>query len=300
MGIRSAISNRAKFLYDSRYRHMYNQRRVVGLKERDAAAERIVAQLPKHANLPQAVDTFERLNADGYVMLPDLVSSQQVSDMCGYFKDRLAFDPYRPHLGKFRAPDHAPTGTHVAHFDHLDIINCPHVLAIANNPIVLSAVADVLGAKPTISNMCSWWSLAHGEGAKEAELYHRDVDDYRFVKLFVYLTDVDDESGPHAFVRGTHNIDKMTGIRRLSEDEVAREFGRENMLSFSGAAGTAFLENTYGIHRGVPPKIKARLVFQVLYSLVEYIAGPKRPVAALMSEQNGVALDPYINRVYLR
>jgi len=31
-------------------------------------------------------------------------------------------------------------------------------------------------------------------------------------------------------------------------------FGRENMLSFSGPAGTAFLENTYGIHRGVPPK----------------------------------------------
>ncbi|MET4719995.1 phytanoyl-CoA dioxygenase family protein [Bradyrhizobium japonicum] len=300
MGIKSAISNRAKFLYDPRYRHMYLQRRVVGLKERNAAADRIVAQLPSYVNLPQASDTFERLSVDGYAMLPDLISPQQVSDIRQYFQACLAFDPYRPDLGKFNAPDGVPKGTHVAHFDHLDVVSCPHVLAVANNPIVLSAVADVLGAKPTISLMAAWWSVTHGERAQEAELYHRDVDDYRFVKLFVYLTDVDDESGPHAFVRGTHNIDKLTNIRRLSEEEVALEFGRENMLSFSGPAGTAFLENTYGIHRGVPPKTRTRLLFQVLYSLVEYVGGPKRPVAKFTPAQNGVALDRYVNRVYLR
>ncbi|MEY9255551.1 hypothetical protein ABH989_002967 [Bradyrhizobium ottawaense] len=300
MGIISGISNRAKALFDPRYRHMYAQRRVIGMPERNAAADRLAATLPNYQSRPEAADTFSRLDSDGYAMLPGLVSPQQVEEMRGYFETRLAFDGYRPEVGKFRAPDNAPRGTHVANFDHLDVVSAPHALAIANDPIVLSAVADSLGAKPTISYMTAWWSIAHGEAAKEAELYHRDVDDLRFIKLFVYLTDVDEGSGPHAFVRGTHKVDKLTEIRRLSEAEVAREFGADNMLSFTGSAGTAFIENTYGVHRGVPPTTRTRLLFQVLYSLAEYVGGPKRPVMDYQPEQNGVAIDSYINRVYLR
>lgn len=300
MSIISGLRNRAKVLFDPRYRHMYAQRRVVGMPQRSAAADRLASRLPRHSNLPEAAETFKRLDTDGYSMLPGLLSDEQVKEMRGYFETRLAFDGYRPEVGKFKAPQNAPKGTHVANFDHLDVVNAPHALAVANNPIVLSAVGDVLGAKPTISYMTAWWSIAHGEAAKEAELYHRDVDDLRFIKLFIYLTDVDEGSGPHAFVKGTHKVDKLTEIRRLSEEEVAREFGAGNMLSFTGPAGTAFIENTYGVHRGVPPKTRTRLLFQVLYSLTEYVGGPRRPVAPFVSEQDGVKLDRYVNRVYLK
>lgn len=300
MRILSAISNRAKVLTDPRYRHMYVQRRIVGMPERNAAADRVASRLPKHSSLPEAADTFNALDREGYAMLPGLLTEHQVSDMRTYFENCMAFDAYHPEFGEFKAPENAPKGTHVANFDHLNVVRAPHALAIANNPVVLSAVADVLGAKPTISYMTAWWSIAHGEAAKEAELFHRDVDDYRFIKLFIYLTDVDEGSGPHAFVRGSHKVNKLTDIRRLGEAEVESTFGKENMLSFTGPAGTAFIENTYGVHRGVPPKTRTRLLFQVLYSLTEYVGGPKQPVAPYVEQQNGVVIDPYINRVYLR
>jgi len=300
MGIISSINNRAKILYDPRYRHLFMQRRISGLPEREAAAEKFVAKLPRPEFASDAADTAQRLDHDGYAMLPGLLTSDQVQEMRDYFASRLAFDGYRPHLGKFKAPADAPSGTHVANFDHSDVLNAPHALAIANNPTVLSAVGKALGAKPTISYMTAWWSIAHGEAARHAELFHRDVDDLRFIKLFIYLTDVDDGSGPHVFVKGTHKVNKLTEIRRLSEEEVTTEFGSQNVMKFTGPAGTAFLENTYGVHRGVPPTKTTRLLFQVLYSLAEYVGGPKKPVGKYRPQQDGVTLDPYVNRVYLR
>ncbi|MCA6121820.1 phytanoyl-CoA dioxygenase family protein [Bradyrhizobium sp. WSM 1704] len=297
MGIISGLQNRVKTLTDPRYRHFYAQRRVTGMQERNAAADRLAATLPRPLQSEDASEVTQKLDQHGYVMLPPLTANQ-VGDMRAYFTGRMAYDSWLPDNPMFSAPDNAPPGTHVANFRHEDVIGAPHALAIANNPIILSAVGHILGAKPTISCMSAWWSIAHGEKAKEAELFHRDVDDYRFVKLFVYLTDVDETSGPHSFVEGTHKINKLTEVRRFSEDEIAREFAGKN-LSFTGAAGTMFLENTYGIHRGVPPKSRNRLLFQVLYSLAAYIGGPKKPVAPYVTSQDGVSIDRYVNRIYL-
>lgn len=299
MGVISGITNRAKTLIDPRYRHVYWQRRITDMSARDEAAEKYASKLPRPVVDPAAVEVFQHLDANGYAPLPNLLSQSQIEDIKGYFASKTAYDPYRPEVGRFKAPQDVPVGTHVAHFENTDIVKAPHFLSLANNPVILSAVGQVLGAKPTISYMAAWWSIAHGESAQHAELFHRDVDDLRFIKLFIYLTDVDEESGPHVFVRGTHKQNKLTEIRRLSEEEVAGAFGAENILLFTGPAGTCFLENTYGIHRGVPPTKRPRLLMQVLYSLAEYIAAPKRPVGQYIPAQNGVSIDPYVNRVYL-
>lgn len=300
MGIVSAISNRAKILTDARYRHVYMQRSITGIPAREAAANKYTAKLPAYDVNPAAEETFKNLNTDGYAPLPNIISQEQISDLKEYFSKKLAYNPYRPEAKKFKAPENVPEGTHVAHFSNEDVVNAPHFLSIANNPAVISAVGQTLGAKPTISSMATWWSIAHGEAAQHAELFHRDVDDLRFIKMFIYLTDVDENSGPHVFVRGSQRVNKLTELRRLTDEEVAATFGAENILRFTGPAGTAFLENTYGIHRGVPPTKRPRLLMQVLYSLAEYIHGPKRPIAPYVATQNGVPLDPYVNRVYLK
>ena len=96
------------------------------------------------------------------------------------------------------------------------------------------------------------------------------------------LSDVDEDAGPHVYIRGSHVADKLTTIRRYDDAEVHAAFGRESEVRFTGDAGTCFLEKTYGFHRGYPPKTKPRLIFQVLYSLRETIYGPKRPTVAMI------------------
>lgn len=172
-------------------------------------------------------------------------------------------------------------------------------MRLANDPRVLDIVSRWLGGAPTLAAIRVWWSTPAGDGTPEhAELFHRDADDLRFVKLFVYLTDVGDDTGPHMFVVGSHRADKLAEIRRYSDEEVAAAFGTDAIRRFTGPAGTAFLEDTYGMHRGIPPVAGPRLIFQPLYAQRPLIYGPREPV--IDAADLPFVLDPYVNRVLVR
>jgi Phytanoyl-CoA dioxygenase (PhyH) len=298
----SAFVSHAKSMTDPRYRSFYWQRTYTDQQVREAKASEFARSRPQWTEpiSSAAAAKTATLNDTGYVMMDQLLSAGQIAELKAHLATRPLTDAYRKDDPSFVGPQSAPPGTFVAHYSAADVIRAPHTLRIANDPGVLSVVAGMLGAKPTISLMASWWSIPSGHGApQQAENFHRDVDDWRFVKLFVYLTDVDATAGPHKFVKGSHKINKLTEIRRFNDDEVAQTFGLDNQIEFQGAAGTCFLENTYGVHRGVPPATSTRLMFQVLYALQPTIYGPKAPLARLTDAGIPAGLDPYINQVYL-
>lgn len=280
---------------DDRYRRHFLQRRVKGNALRAAAAKRAARNLPPPSAYA-ANDLITALDQDGYVMTPNIVTPEQVEAMRAYFTGRPVRDNYRPDSPVFRPPfEKAPPGTHVAFYQHKEVASCPHALDLANSPILLNTVAISLGVKPIASYITAWWSLPARDGAQHAELFHRDVDDYDWVKFFLYLTDVDEDAGPHVYIAGSHRDERLTEVRRYTDMEVYDTFGRDREVRFTGPAGTAFLERTYGVHRGVPPITKPRLVFQVLYSMTPSIYGPRRPIIDLPMNY-----DPYVNQVYCR
>ena len=283
---------------DRRYRYYYGHRHVALHSDRERLAEAKLRSLPAFTGPGNAI--AEELGEHGIAMLQPQWSSHQLAEVVAYFAARPCADPYRPQLGQFIGPDAAPLQTHVGFFDNPTVVHAPHCLRLANDPDILAAVAAILGAKPTISYMAAWWSMPGRGEPEEAELFHRDVDDLRFVKLFVYLSDVTATSGPHMFVRGSHKSDVLSERIRYQDERVQAAFGREQILTLTGPAGTMFLENTFGLHRGVPPAQTPRLIFQVLYTLDEYIGGPQRPVRHVTNPFEGLTLDPYINRVYCR
>jgi hypothetical protein len=244
-------------------------------------------------------EVFSALDNIGYARTPGFGTPQMAREIRGFFANKTCSDPYYPELGRFNPPNDVPKGVHVAYFDAELVVPTPHIFEIVNNPVVLGAVARVLGATPTISYMAVWWSLPAGDGtAQQAENFHRDFDDWRFVKYIVYLTDVDEDSGPHIFIPGSHKQNKLLPIRRYTAAEIAGAFGQGNEKPFVGPAGTSFLENTYGFHRGLPAKSKPRLALAATYSLRVIPYGPRAPIAAI--GQNGIPadVDSYINRIY--
>lgn len=279
-------------ILNPRWWRFATQRRVVTMDARRARADRIAAHLPRAATTDVAGGAA--LDRDGFLMLPT-VDGQKIEALRSYLESQDAYDPYRPALGEFRAPGAAPTETHVANFRDDVLVNAPHALEFANDPAVLAAVGTMLGCKPTIALLSAWWSMPSANGAEHAELFHRDIDDYRFVKLFIYLTDVDEDSGPHGFMKGSQNVERhMIAGSRIPDADVMEAFGAENLMRFTGGPGTRFLENTYGVHRGFPPKSKPRLIFQVLYTQRPVIYSPKHPLAKARDE-----LDTFTNRLYL-
>jgi hypothetical protein len=302
--IRRALT-RISRLFDRRYAAFYGRRFVLHPSRRRIAAAWVAKRRPRTANFApsdSAITAVAELDRDGHHVLAPPLTPAQLDDITTHLMRHTCRDPYRPELGSFDPTTIAPQRTHVAFYSPEVVASCPHVFGVANAPHILEVVERYLGCKPTIGYVAAWWSLkGHAQG-EHAELFHRDVDDWRFLKLFVYLTDVDDEAGPHAFVSGSQSVAKLLRIGRYADDQVIEVFGPDAIRYFRGPRGTAFLEDTFGLHKGSPPKYRNRLVLQVVYSLGELPYGPRRPfdTAALPPSVLGYCLEePYVNRVYL-
>jgi hypothetical protein len=290
-------------LADSRWWGFYFQRRFMKPATRLWLASRVVrlrpAAVAAHA-LGEFSHSPDDLRNSGITMLGELLTPQACDELRHYFREREVHDPYRAGSPSFlpdsplRHPD-----AHIAHHMPEDVLRAPHLLALANDSRILAVVSDFLGCKPTIGYLAAWWSYHTPGGAQQAEFFHRDVDDWKFVKLFVYLTDVGADSGPHVYVRHSSGRDRLAEIRRFTDDEVRSAFGAENVLTITAAAGQGFLEDTFGIHKGRPVVKGTRLIFQAVYGISPLPYGPKAPVLS-RGDLGMPALDPWINRIYVK
>ncbi len=164
-----------------------------------------------------------------------------------------------------------------------DIANTKHC---NNNKAVLDLVADenflhvsneYLGSKPILDIVTLWWNrpipgnLSSDEKAilksASAQMYHHDLDRLKFLKFFVYLTDVDFETGPHVYVKGTHNISPsyITSDGRYSDDLIDTN-AAEDVIKICGEKGTIIAVDTRGLHKGLEVVKDERLLFQIEFT----------------------------------
>jgi hypothetical protein len=239
------------------------------------------------------------LRSSGIVNLGQLLTRTQCDELIAYFRTREVYDPYRSDR-RFR-PDSTERDPHSHIVHHLpeDVLRAPFLLSIANDPRIVAVVSRFLGCKPTIAYMAAWWSYPTPVGPQQAEFFHRDVDDWRFAKLFVYLTDVTAINGPHIYVKNSSQSHLLGQIGRFRDEDVRKNFGDANILEMCAPAGSAFLEDTYGIHKGQPVASGTRLMFQAVYGISMIPYGPKKPVAA-REDLPVRELDPWLNRVYVK
>lgn len=244
--------------------------------------------LIKEENKPVHVNN---LNKNGFTVMDLKLSAEKVAEIIDYSKKINCYDTYRSETTPVD-PYNPPAEAHVANYRREDLVKFKAIMDIANDPSVLQVVQDFLGATPTISNINMWWSFGGRKQAEHAQLYHRDLDDWKFCKLFVYLTDVSEKSGPHIYVKGTSQSPLFRKIRRYSDAEVEATFGKENVMRFVEPKGTAFIVDTYGFHKGLLPESDNRLLLQVQYSL--FPIGIEKYVSVKIDNNQ---YNKYINRL---
>lgn len=188
-----------------------------------------------------------------------------------------------------------PKNIQLGQYFREDLLKSEEILAIANDSRILNAVSKYLGVKPTISNVNCWWSFGDRESAKEAQFFHRDLDDFKFLKIFFYLTDVTSDSGPHIYVKGSHKINKLLELRRFKDEEIQNTFIPENILTLTSPKGSAFIEDTYGIHKGQLPLKGNRLLLQIQYSYLPLHVEKYVPKKSSIIKDKGY--DEYSNRL---
>lgn len=289
---------------DRRWWGFYLQRRFMNPSTRELLASHVARHSrPTIVHKPNSdtdIRSAEELKTTGITMLGELLTPTQCAELKEYFKQREVFDPYRKELPRFKPLDtkEKHPDAHVAHHVAKDIFQAPYLADLANDPRILAIVSRFLGCRPTLGYIATWWSYATEKGAQQAEFFHRDVDDWKFVKLFVYLSDVGESSGPHIYVRNSSNKNILADIRRFNDEEVIEAFGKDNIIRLTANAGQGFLEDTFGIHKGQPVEKGTRLIFQAVYGLSQLPYGPKSPVMSKL-DLNRPSYDSWVNRIYL-
>lgn len=157
---------------------------------------------------------------------------------------------------------------------------CPALQKLETDSGLLAIAAQFLEADPIHVASELLWSFPVSatllQQLEAAQVFHYDMDDYRFIKFFFYLTDVDPSSGPHVCIRGSHKNKKFShqllGVRCASKDdrEIVEYYGPENVVMICGQAGFGFVEDSFCFHKGTPPREKARLLLQIEFATNDY------------------------------
>lgn len=139
----------------------------------------------------------------------------------------------------------------------------------------LLALAEMyLDARPRFDVLSMWWHTNfHSQPDSEAaQFYHFDLDRLKWLKVFIYLTDVGPHDGPHSFIEGSHGLRGIPqsflskGYVRLSDEEVLSHYGAHKEVLFAAPKGTIIVEDTRGLHKGNAVSGNSRLILQLQLS----------------------------------
>jgi len=141
-------------------------------------------------------------------------------------------------------------------------------------------VTKYLGCAPVHVQTNLWFSFPTVKDknnlSTNAQMYHQDKEFVKFIKVFIYLSDVGPDNGPHGYVVGSHVDEAHThgygfGERILDED-VERLYGADRVKSLVAPAGTITFGDTSCVHKGVPVEAGHRVMLQLEYASSLYLS----------------------------
>lgn len=110
--------------------------------------------------------------------------------------------------------------------------------------------------------------------ASSSQRWHRDEEDRKLVKVFLYLNDVDASAGPFMYLKHSHGTGKWRDIFPMvpprgslrmppNEDEYIPQ---GDVIAATGSAGTMIFCDTTGLHKGGLATEKNRFMCTLVYT----------------------------------
>ncbi len=141
---------------------------------------------------------------------------------------------------------------------------------LAMHPEVLRVVSNYMGALPLLYRINVLYSPNNEVLEKSSQFFHLDPEDVIMSKIFIFVEDVDADTGPTTVVpadistKVRRSIDYRKG--RVPDEVVTRIGGAQNVVQCTGPAGTlAFLDTCRCFHMGSRVASKPRHVIMIQY-----------------------------------
>jgi hypothetical protein len=171
---------------------------------------------------------------------------------------------------------------------------------------VLNIVNGYRGGRTKLLDLDIWYTVPFPAADERvaSQRWHRDPEDQHVVKVFVYYTDVDEDSGPFQYVKGSPEGGRYGDLwpwtramssrlpwarRRLypSEKRVEKRIPADDIATITGPAGTVIFCDTSGLHRGGFAKRRERVISYHTY----VSAGARAPGIAVDAGAGGERLS---------
>jgi len=220
---------------------------------------RRTADFPSGTHLAQASEPavdqatvnrlFAELDTNGIVVLPNLLSAEQLHRMQKAFETKLR----RLRWNNFDGYQKTETYRHMVE----DVLLLDQgFVDLALHPLVKQILTLYLGDNFELNEAKGWKSLPtkrdfHGWHG-DAWYDQTGIEIPREVKLAFYLTDV--RSGAFNYIKGTHRRQHPRPVRNDEVENVAAS----QILEVMGPVGSAFLFDTSGTHRQGVPMLEPR------------------------------------------
>lgn len=209
-------------------------------------------------------------NRDGFAMINDLVDPDMLAEMAAASEQKLS-----------RADEliSRQTLTHKSFWIRLldedkfdDRLGSENIFVrFAIQPGVLHLVTAILDDLPLLTDVLLTLSRETDSEHSYSQLWHRDYDDPRTVKLFVYLTDVKGrEDGPFTFLpKPVSNVFGFSLRSHLPDDKVFRYVDQKAVCEMIAPKLTTFMvETSRCLHMGsrMAPN-RSRLLYSAIFVL---------------------------------
>jgi len=247
---------------------------------------------------PQAQVHAAELNRDGFTVVTNLVEPALL--------DAMVAEGTRKHaraeeLRSRQATTHKSFWIRLLDEDFVDgKMPADNVFVqFASQPHIVQVLTCALGTVPQLSDVLLTLSEESNKQLTYSQLWHRDFDDRRTLKLFVYLTDVPSaEYGPFTFIPGPQSDRFGSSLRSHMEDDfVFRTLPLESQRQMIGAKATVFIvETSRCLHMG------SRMApghHRLLYTAT-FVTVPRPYVEPKPRFSSSQALDPVLQAVLFR
>ena len=177
------------------------------------------------------------------------------------------------------------------------------------SPEILYVAGKYLGYIPQLNELViQKTTIAESKDAIQSQKWHRDPQEMRTFKVFLYLKDVNEHSGPFIYIKGSSPTSKGKLSKLFPQIKpkgsypeasvIEKLLAQEDLFTATGPSGSVIFCDTAGIHKGGFAKSGERIMATGFFPSFRYTAGRKFKLNDSTTEINN-DLDPLAKKVLL-
>ena len=185
------------------------------------------------------------------------------------------------------------------------LLAVPQILHILENELLQGIITGFYESIPKLTFAKGRLSFNNSLGPLDTQLWHSDPQSFRNLKVLIYLTDVDENSGPFEIIKGSHikkfegwynprpplPHESTTSSTRHGSEKLLEVYGKNSCHKVLGSPGDLLFADVTAFHRGNVPIDRNRSAIILNFNVHEEFGLEPYPIKIYKKDYNKVSLN---------